>query len=53
MGPRGAGGGVGVGVGVVMTLQDFKDVEKKTESEIDNMLVLEPPDFWSFRRLWF
>ena len=38
-GPRGA-----------MAPPDFADIEKR--EEIENLLVVAPPDFWTFRRLW-
>ena len=46
---RGAGRGRGNGP------PDFADTEKRTEIEIDNLLVVAPPDFWTFHRLcnWF
>ena len=46
---RGAGRGRGNGP------PDFADTEKRTKIEIDNLLVVAPPDFWTFHRLcnWF
>ena len=46
---RGTGRGSGNGP------PDFSDTEKRTEIEIDNLLVMAPPDFWTFHRLcnWF
>ena len=36
-----------------MAPPDLPRIEKRTEAEKDNLLLLDPPDFWTFRRLWY
>ena len=50
----GSGGPGGLGGREVMAPLDFADIEKKTEGEKDNLLVVVPKllaDFWTFRHL--
>ena len=35
-----------------MAPPNFEGVKKRTEAELENLVLVASPDFWTFRHLW-